>query len=412
MGEVVRLNRLPKAELFLIGILAALAVLVRWSSHDEITPDLRNFLAWYRELDEAGGVAGLRHEIGNYNAPLLYLLAILTYLPGPALLKIKLTWCVFDVLLVYFTYRIVALRWAGWRIPTLAALVMAFLPTVVVNSSFYGQCDAIWAGFLVGGLYQLLRWRQWWGVTLFAVALAFKPQAIFVFPVLLLLVLAGQLRWRTLLAVPLVYLVLDLPAIFAGRDPVELLTLYNPERQTKYITALTANAASMYAFLPMTTRLDTLRTLGYIFAAILVLGVLYTLIASRIELDIKRIVTVSALLAILVPFVLPGMHERYFYLADVLTVVLAFYRPRLWFVPLIVQAASLLSYLPFLFWQEPHGPLVGLKVLATMMLAALLITGYALLSDLKADRPAEAEPAEVEASPPAESLVSLPVRPA
>jgi Gpi18-like mannosyltransferase len=98
--------------------------------------------------------------------------------------------------------------------------------------------------------------------------------------------------------------------------------------------------------------------------------VAFTLIASRVDLDATRIVTASAVFAIGVPFVLPGMHERYFYLADVLTVVLAFYRPRLWFVPLLVQTASLLSYLPFLFWQQPHGPLVDLRVLATLMLAA------------------------------------------
>ena len=411
MGEnSVRLKQVPKAEFVLLGVLAVLAVVLRWAGRHEITPDMRNFLAWYDQLKSAGGVPGLRHEIGNYNAPFLYLLVLLTYLPGPALIKIKMAWCVFDVLLVYFTYRIVALRWAGWRIPALAALVMAFLPTVVVNSSFYGQCDALWAAFLVGGLYQLLRWRQWWGVTLFAVALAIKPQAIFIFPVLLLLVLAGQVRWRTLLAVPLVYLVLDLPAIVAGRSPIELLTIYNPDRQSKYITALTANAPNVYAFLPVTTRLDTLRTLGYVFAAVLVLGVLYTLIASRVPLDARRIVTAATLFALLVPFVLPGMHERYFYLADVLTVVLAFYRPRLWFLPVLVQAASLLSYLPFLFWQEPHGPLVGLRVLATLMLAALLITGYALLSDLKTDRPTTIENAD--ASPREESLASLPARPA
>ena len=392
-----RLERLPKAELLLIGVLVVLALAVRWAGRHEITPDMRIFYVWYGKLDKAGGFAGLRQEIGNYNAPFLYLFAVLTYLPGSTLIKIKLTWFLFDVLLVYFTYRIVALRWDGWRIPTLAALVMAFLPTVVVNSSFYGQCDAIWGAFALGGLYFLLRGRQWWGVALFTVALAFKPQAIFIFPVLLLLVLAGRLRWRTLLAVPVVYIALDLPAIIAGRDPVELLTLYSPSRQSQYVPALTSNAASMWAFVPVTTRLDTLKTLGYVFAAILVIGVIYTLIASRVRLGPKRIVTAAALFVALVPFVLPGMHERYFYLADVLTVVLAFYRPRLWFVPLIVQAASLLSYLPFLFWNTSHGPLVGLKVLATMMLAAVLITGYALLNDVRTqarvDEPAAAEEA-------------------
>ncbi|MEU7902034.1 hypothetical protein [Actinoplanes sp. NPDC049118] len=379
-------------EWILIAVLAALAVAIRWVGRHELTPDMRIFFVWYAKLDAAGGWSGLSREIGNYNAPFLYLLATLTLLPGSTLLKIKLTWAVFDVLLVYFGYRIVALRYAGWRIPTLAALVLAFLPTVVINSSFYGQCDAIWAAFALGGVYHLLRGRQWWGVGLFAVALAFKPQAIFVFPLLALLLAAGRLRLRSLLIAPVVYVVLDLPAIIAGRDAVELLTLYSPARQSAYVPELTSSAASVYAFLPVTSRLDSLRTLGYLFAAALVVGVIYTLIASRVELDETRIVSAATFFVILVPFLLPGMHERYFFLADVMTVVLAFYRPRLWLVPVLVQAASLLSYLPFLFSEAPHGPFVPLPVLATMMLAALLISGHALLGDLR-PRPAAPPPA-------------------
>jgi len=378
----VRRNR---AELVLLGGLAVLALLIRWIGHDEITPDMRTFLGWYAALD---GFPGLRHQVGNYNAPFLYLLAALAYLPGPAIVKIKMLWVVFDAVLVFFTYRIVALRWPGRRIPTLAALVMAFLPTVVINSSVYGQCDAIWGGLSLGGLYYLLRGRQWWGVALMTLALAFKPQAIFLFPLLALLVLAGSLRWRTLLVVPLGYLVLDLPALLLGRDPVELFTLYDPGRQSKWITALTSNAANLWAFVPVTTRLGTLKTLGYVFALVLILGLIYTLIAGRYELDAERLVTAAVVFAILVPFVLPGMHERYFYLADVLSVVLAFYRPRLWFVALLVQAASLLSYLPFLFWEMPHGPFVDLRVLTTLMLAALLVTTYCLLNNR---RPGQAQ---------------------
>ena len=140
--------------------------------------------------------------------------------------------------------------------------------------------------------------------------------------------------------------------------------------------------------MPVTTRLGTFKTLGYLFAAILVLGVIYTLIAGRYELDAERIVTAAVVFVLLVPFVLPGMHERYFYLADVLTVVLAFYRPRLWYVPLLVQAASLLSYLPFLFWEMPHRPFVDLRLLTTLMLAALLVTGYRLLASRRGESPA------------------------
>jgi Gpi18-like mannosyltransferase len=267
---------------------------------------------------------------------------------------------------------------------------MAFLPTVVINSSYYGQCDAIWAGLAVGGLWLLLSGRDWWGVGLFTVALAFKPQAIFIFPLLLLLVLAGRVRWRTLLVIPVLYVLLDVPAFIAGRDPLELLTLYNPARQSGHVPLLTQNAPSVYAFLPVTGDIGTVRTLGDLFTAIVVLGVIYTLIAGRVELDNERIVTAAAFFALVVPFLLPGMHERYFYLADVLTLVLAFYRPRLWPVALLVEASSLLSYLHYLLLGIPHGALVPPAVCAAMMLAAALTIGYTLLHDLRpVSQPAE-----------------------
>ncbi|MFC3384181.1 glycosyltransferase 87 family protein [Couchioplanes azureus] len=361
--------------MLLLGLLAMLAVGIRWAGRHEVTADMRIFYAWYDRIEAGGGFAALDQEIGNYNAPFLYLLAILTYLPGSTLIKIKLTWCLFDVLLVYFTYRIVALRHAGWRIPALAALVTAFLPTVVVNSSLYGQCDGVWGALALGGLYYVLRGKGWGAASLFTMALAVKPQAIFIFPVLALTVLAGRLPWRCLLAVPVVYVVLDLPAILAGRDPVELLTLYSPGRQSSHVPALTSNAPSAYAFFPVTTRVDTLETLGYLFAAVLVLGVLYLLIAGRVRLDADRLVTASAVFVIGVPFLLPGMHERYFYLADVVAVALAFHRPRLWPVPVLVQAASLLSYGPFLFGT---AALVDLRILAVLMLSALVWSIHAL----------------------------------
>jgi Gpi18-like mannosyltransferase len=343
-------------------------------------------------------------------------------------IKIKLIWVLFDAVLAYFTYRIVALRRPGRRIPAIAALIMLFLPTVAINASFYGQTDSMWAAFALGGVYFLLRDKPWWAVSLCTVALAFKPQGIFIFPLLGLLVLLGRLPWKSLLAVPLVYVALDLPAILLGRDPVELLTIYNPSRQSGYTPGLTQNAPSVFAYLPVTTRIDTLRSLGYLLTAALVLGICYVLTARRARMHPDRIVTAATVFVILTPYFLPGMHERYFYLADVMALVLAFYRPRLWPVPLLVQAASFLAYEPFLFIGTPHGPFVSMKILATFMLAALVITTHALLVD-PADRaepvektePAEkteaaerAEPAErVEpVSPPVASREPLPARPA
>jgi Gpi18-like mannosyltransferase len=373
--------RTRPAETALVAGLFAIVLLVRWAGRHELTYDMLVFLRWYGQLRDAGGVRGLGKQVGNYNAPYLYLLVLTTYLPGVAMLKIKAMYVAFDALLAFFAYKLVALRRPG-HVAIGAALAVLLLPTVVINASLWGQMDSMWASFALGGLYFVLRERPWWAVTFCTIAFAFKPQGIFIFPLLLLCLLAGRLRWRALIAAPLVFVLLDLPAILLGRNPIELFTLYEPSRQAKYTTtALDAHAPSVFAFLPVGGRLETVKILGYGFTAALVLFVCYALISQRVRLTPTRLVTAATLFAIMLPYTLPGMHDRYFYLGDVLSVVLACYRPRLWFVPLLVQAASLGSYLPSLFSWYHNGRFVPIPVLAAIMGAALLTVGYVLLRD-------------------------------
>jgi Gpi18-like mannosyltransferase len=364
-----------RAEWLLVLALIAVAALARTAGLHTRTGDMVIFEGWYQHLVERGGWRGLGTVVGNYNAPFLYVLAVALLIPGPVILKIKAVFIAFDVLLAFFTYKTVGLRRPG-RTAVAAALVMALLPTVVINASLYGQMDAMWASFALGGVYFLARGRGWWGVAFCTISLAIKPQGIFVFPLVLLLVLAGRIKWRTLLAAPIVFLGLDLPAIALGRHPLELLTIYSMSRQAKHVPSLTLHAPSAYAFLPPAANgLTAVRTLGYVFTAALVLGICWVLVARRVRMTPERIVAAATVFAILVPFTLPGMHERYFFLADVLSVVLAFYRPRLWYVPLLVQTSSLLAYEPYLL----HAESVPLAALAGLMLVALLIVGFALL---------------------------------
>ncbi|WP_344650952.1 hypothetical protein [Cryptosporangium japonicum] len=365
---------MPAAEWVLLAGLVGLAVVIRYACRSYWTTDLDVFGEWYDQLQREG----LKAPVGNYNAPFLYLLEIASWFPGATLMKIKLIFVVFDVVLVYYVYRTVALTWTGWRIPATAALVAAFMPTVVLNASMYGQCDSIWGAFCVAALYYVLKGNDWAAVAMAATAWAFKPQAVFIFPVFLLAVLAGRVRWRAVLVFPLVYLAWDVPALIAGRDAVELLTIYS--NQLDDPSALRRGGPTVYQFLHVNVALGVLRNLGYLFAATLTLGVCYVLISTRATLDRTRWLTAGAFFAIAIPWLLPGMHERYFFLADVLTLILAFYLPRLWYVPLIVQASSFFSYLPFMFSKAPVGPMIDRRLLATLMLVALLITGHRLLS--------------------------------
>jgi len=403
----------PYAEWLLVAALAALAVLARRAGWWIKTNDTAIFFEWVQQMRAAGVWHGIGQPIGNYNAPFLYLLAIAIYLPGPLLLKIKAIFVVFDLVLAFFTYKIVGLRFEGRRAPAAAALAVLLLPTVVINASWYGQMDAMWASFALGGVYFLMRDRPWVAVTLCAVALAIKPQGIFIFPLLLLLALGGRLRWRTLLAVPAVFLLLDIPALLAGRSPMDLLTVYDMDRQAVHVPALTSRAPSLYAFIPAGPRVDTVRVLGYSFTAAVILGILYVLIIRNVRITRDRLVTYAALFAIAMPFLLPGMHERYFFLADVTTVLLAIHKPRLWPVPLLVQAASLISLEPYLFGGRTPQ-MLPLTVPATLMLAALVTVLQHVLKDAfdleSSEVPDTPEELEEQISPPADRPAPLPAR--
>jgi hypothetical protein len=78
----------------------------------------------------------------------------------------------------------------------------------------------------------VIRGRPWLATVLFGFALAFKLQVVFIFPLLLVLALLKRLPWRSLMAVPAVYLALDLPALLLGASPERLLTVYSRQTET------------------------------------------------------------------------------------------------------------------------------------------------------------------------------------
>jgi Gpi18-like mannosyltransferase len=61
-----------------------------------------------------------------------------------------------------------------------------------------------------------------------------------------------------------------------------------------------------------------------------------------------EILLLATLSVFLVPFFLPSMHERYFYPADIFSILLVFYYPELFLVPIFSQLSSFFTYQPFL----------------------------------------------------------------
>ena len=90
---------------------------------------------------------------------------------------------------------------------------------------------------------------------------------------------------------------------------------------------------------------------------------------NRKTLNDRAILALCLLFAIGIPFLLPHMHERYFYGADILSLVLAFSVPVYFPVAILVQFASLLGY---------HAYLKMRYLLLMNYGAAALIVSFAL----------------------------------
>ena len=100
------------------------------------------------------------------------------------------------------------------------------LPTVVLNSAWWAQCDSIYVSLCLGSLYFLLRRQTALACAAFGLAFAFKLQAVFFLPALVVLVVVNRQRLRGLALVPAAFLAALVPAWVAGRSLASQLSVY------------------------------------------------------------------------------------------------------------------------------------------------------------------------------------------
>ena len=211
----------------------------------------------------------------------------------------------------------------------------------------------------------------------YGIALAFKLQGVFLAPVIVALALRKLIPWKTLLIIPVVLLVALVPAWIAGRPFTHLVGIYASQAsQFEYITM---NAFTAYTWLPGSKQVFNLFLLpGILMGGVAALGLCYIVYRSDTKMAMPLMVEASLLAVIVVPFFLPKMHDRYFYPADVLSIVLAFLSPGLFWVPIVMVGSSFASYQPFLFERD----LLPLPVLTLVILLLIVLLGRDTLRQL------------------------------
>ena len=223
----------PLEDYFILAGGMALAIALRLSLLDFTTLDFRDFHGvWYDFIRNNGGVWALRSSFSN-NTPLYQYLSVAANYAGlSAIQAVKLIPICFDFVTAYFVYRIVRLRYPAGSIALYAFLVVLFVPTVVLNGSFWGETDMLYTSCLVACLYFLLAKKNALGLIAFGLAFSFKFQAMFLAPFLLILLLKRAVPWKSILLVPAVYLATLVPAWVVGRPLPELLQIYLGQTDT------------------------------------------------------------------------------------------------------------------------------------------------------------------------------------
>lgn len=358
-------------------LMCIFAIWMRLTVIDFKSLDYINFLKpWMDSIIEKGRILSLGESIGNYTPAYVYLLTILSYFPSlntsdPFLLGIKLIALGFDFLLAFSVYLNATLIIKKQRqlLSLVAGVIIFYLPTVLMNSAFWGQIDASYTSFALISLYYLQKNKPFKSALWFAVSFAFKLQAIFFLPVFIIYFwFHYKNKMYYGLMVPLVYILFALPTLLFGRDLIEVLSIYILQVDTyRYLTLNMPNLWSWFNNL-----YDTLAPIGFFLFS----GVMgFTLIVLQIKKMVPQSehVLILALWSVMVAnFFLPAMHERYLYAADILSLLVAIQFSYIFYLPILLQFISSLAYAPYLF----QTLIIPMKDLAIIHLITLSLVTY------------------------------------
>jgi Gpi18-like mannosyltransferase len=326
--------------------------------------DVQDFLLpWYHFIIAHGRWSSMGLEFSNYTPPYLYILAIFTNFGGvlSPISIIKIVSIVGNVFLCSTSYYL-SRYFCGSRTSAVVAMSILLLPTVVLNSAVWGQCDAFYTAALLLSIGLALRERWAFMMAAVGLALSLKLQAIFIAPTLGAFVFRRNIRlW--MLAIPIfAYYIMMVPSLIAGRTIKSISLVYYGQFET--FKWLSAGAPNLWTLLQEFLFKAGLGPIGYgenVVLGLIIAGLVSAAIvvtANYGTMTKHRILLVFLVSAISSPYFLPKMHDRYFFVADVLSFICAvcFRSPLFALIALCVQAGSFMSCLgtPFGYYSGAH----------------------------------------------------------
>ena len=177
------------------------------------------------------------------------------------------------------------------------------------------------------------------------------------------------------LIIPLVNIIMCLPAIICGKPVSACIDIYISQT-SQYDAYLSMNFPGIYNLIFPTNeynyvmapneymgRVGVIATL-FVFA-IMAFMVLY----KKIKFNKQQIIEFGLLVVMIATFLLPHMHDRYLFAGDILSVLYCLYNKDKIYVPIGISLISMYGYTGFLFGQNP----VPIQYLSFIYLVLIVI---------------------------------------
>lgn len=356
-------------------VVTVLALTLRLTLFPYKSGDYLTYLQkWYAQIEQGGGLPALLKPLQDCNYTIAYLTLLTPFaaLHIPALYAVKVLSTGADFALALSCALLLKAVWPNCKRPHLrfiaAYTAVLIFPETYIDSAFWAQCDAIYTTFLVLTVYFLIHHRCVSACAMFGFAFAFKMQAVFLLPLLIISAVCSRwFRLRSLLAMPAALVLTCVPAMLIG-TPI-WMTFWPYLLQFGCCGSLTVNcpgAGMLLGHLP--------RSLWQTALIIVVLLCMYAVLALILHSDRHFSPTNLLLLGtwccLCCVTLLPCMHERYAFPADLLLLILTLYT-RCRGDTLCLLTESIVSILSWMQYLDPKAQIVSTVLLSLLRLGCL-----------------------------------------
>ena len=326
---------------------------IRYLGRSFISGDMRNFLVpWWNKIAELGPDA-VSTQVGNYNIPYQFLIYLMQNIsPFSTISSYKILSCIFDyVLAIACGLLVIELKKENKKIIfSLVYSVVLLFPTIFLNSAIWGQCDSIYCSFIILSILFLVKKRFSLSFILLGLALAFKLQTIFIFPIFGFYYFRNK-EFSIIKIFSLMMLSMYVacsPGLLVGRGLLEPIKIYIIQSNYEYLWLNFPSFWSLIALSDIGTH-SLFKTIGVILAAS-ILGIgLFFATYKKIKINHSNIILIAIWTVYTCLLFLPNMHDRYAYLLDLLFIMIIFLNKRFAIFSIIPILSSILVYANYLF---------------------------------------------------------------